>query len=279
MQDEQNGRSPALTKLRRQLADGLARTGLNKTQLANRAGLGRTTVSEAFPPKDAVPSTQTVAALARALKLPAEELLELQRTAAENPGTVKADGTGPGRPMGEWDPHALEVHPAGPASEGTGSSTSAQRALPGYVLRGHDRGLAEAVRAAGQGRSRIVVLVGTSSTGKTRACWEAIQQLAEKGWRLWHPFDPTRAEAAPITSRRSYSTRRPDSWTCAPTRPPTPLRLRHPAAADRRTDRRHGEQHGRHRRRAQHPGPGRRWLARAPYDRASRWPRWGPKRR
>ncbi|WP_381805624.1 tetratricopeptide repeat protein [Streptomyces niveus] len=42
----------------------------------------------------------------------------------------------------------------------------------------------------------MVVLVGSSSTGKTRACWEAVQPLAELGWRLWHPFDPTRAEAA-----------------------------------------------------------------------------------
>ena len=42
----------------------------------------------------------------------------------------------------------------------------------------------------------MVVLVGSSSTGKTRACWEAVQPLADQGWRLWHPFDPTRAEAA-----------------------------------------------------------------------------------
>ncbi|MEU3447331.1 hypothetical protein AB0H29_08870 [Streptomyces thermolilacinus] len=42
----------------------------------------------------------------------------------------------------------------------------------------------------------MVVLVGSSSTGKTRACWEAVQPLAAEGWRLWHPYDPTRAEAA-----------------------------------------------------------------------------------
>jgi tetratricopeptide (TPR) repeat protein len=42
----------------------------------------------------------------------------------------------------------------------------------------------------------MLVLVGSSSTGKTRACWEAVQQLAGQGWRLWHPFDPTRAKAA-----------------------------------------------------------------------------------
>jgi hypothetical protein len=39
------------------------------------------------------------------------------------------------------------------------------------------------------------VLVGGSSTGKTRACWEAIQALPDD-WRLWHPIDPTRPEAA-----------------------------------------------------------------------------------
>jgi TPR repeat protein/transcriptional regulator with XRE-family HTH domain len=194
--DEHTGRSAALTELRRRLTDALTRSGQNKTQLARRAGLGRTTVSEAFSPKGVVPSQHTVAALARALKLPAKELLELQRTAAQSPGTVTADRAGPGRPIGAWDPHTLEVHPAGPAQEKPGSGSPAQRVLPGYVLRGHDGVLAEAVGEAGRGRSRIVVLVGTSSTGKTRACWEAIGPLAEKGWRLWHPFDPTRAEAA-----------------------------------------------------------------------------------
>ena len=54
------------------------------------------------------------------------------------------------------------------------------------------------VEAAAEGRSRIAVLVGGSSTGKTRACWEALQLLRgqEPGWRLWHPIDPTRPEAA-----------------------------------------------------------------------------------
>ena len=32
----------------------------------------------------------------------------------------------------------------------------------------------------------MVVLVGDSSTGKTRALWEAIQRLPQK-WRVWHP--------------------------------------------------------------------------------------------
>ncbi|WP_406368915.1 hypothetical protein [Streptomyces sp. NBC_01546] len=54
------------------------------------------------------------------------------------------------------------------------------RALPGYVSREHDRALGEAVRDVMAGHSRIVVLVGTSSTGKTRACWEAVQPLVRR---------------------------------------------------------------------------------------------------
>jgi len=41
----------------------------------------------------------------------------------------------------------------------------------------------------------MAVLVGGSSTGKTRACWEAIQSLSARWW-LWHPIDPSRPEAA-----------------------------------------------------------------------------------
>ncbi|MET9694374.1 hypothetical protein ABZY81_39185 [Streptomyces sp. NPDC006514] len=52
------------------------------------------------------------------------------------------------------------------------------------------------MREAAQGHSRPLVLVGSSSTGKTRACWESVQPLAKNGWCLWHPFAPTRAQAA-----------------------------------------------------------------------------------
>ncbi|MFD9069809.1 hypothetical protein [Streptomyces lasiicapitis] len=195
MHDEENGCSQALIELRRRLADGLARARLNQTQLAARAELGRTTVSEALSPKKPVPSAETVAALARALKLPVQGLLALRRTAAGRLGGVTSDQSVLGRLIGEWDPHDLEVHPAGATTRGAGSG-SRRRVLPGYVERAHDRVLAEAVRDAAGGRSRMVVLVGTSSTGKTRACWEAVQPLAERGWRLWHPFDPPPAKAA-----------------------------------------------------------------------------------
>ncbi|MFE5894883.1 hypothetical protein ACFQ6E_38990 [Streptomyces sp. NPDC056462] len=192
--DKQISDGPALTELRKRLADGLAVARLNRTQLVKQACVGRTKVWEALTPGQPVPSAETVAALARVLKLPVPDLLELRRTAVKGSGTVTTDG--PGRPIQDWDPHVLEVHPAGLARSPSGSGTPARRALPGYVPREHDAVLAEAVRDVAAGRSRIVVLVGSSSTGKTRACWEAVRSLAEEEWRLWHPYDPTRAESA-----------------------------------------------------------------------------------
>jgi len=65
------------------------------------------------------------------------------------------------------------------------------------VPREHDTELAGVVRAAAGGRSGIAVLVGGSSTGKTRACWEALGLLRgqDPPWRLWHPIDPSRPDA------------------------------------------------------------------------------------
>ena len=100
-----------------------------------------------------------------------------------------------GWPLDEvTDPFALEVHRPIQA-EGPQPGLPW---LPVYVPRDHDTELGSVVEAAAEGRSRIAVLVGGSSTGKTRACWEALQLLRgqEPGWRLWHPIDPTRPEAA-----------------------------------------------------------------------------------
>ncbi|MFF4038425.1 hypothetical protein [Streptomyces sp. NPDC001816] len=194
--DEQVEHSWARAELHKRLSDGLARSRLNKSQLAARVQLGRTTVSEAFNPNAPVPSAETVSALVHVLKLPVDELLELRRSAVQEVNSPAMSGPVPGRSISMWEPHDLEVHPAGPISDGRGSRSPERRVLPAYVLREHDRVLADAVRDCTEGRSRMLVLVGSSSTGKTRACWEAVQPLAERSWRLWHPFDPTRAEAA-----------------------------------------------------------------------------------
>ena len=98
-----------------------------------------------------------------------------------------------GRPVGEFtDPFALEVHR--PVEVAVRPGAAELPALPAYVPREHDLRLAEAVSRAGHGNSLIAVLVGGSSTGKTRACWEAVHALPA-GWRLWHPIFPDRAEA------------------------------------------------------------------------------------
>lgn len=88
MHDKQNGDSPALTELRKRLTDGLAVARLNRTQLATQARVGRTKVWEALAPGKPMPSPETVAALARVLKLPVPELLELRRTAVEESGPI-----------------------------------------------------------------------------------------------------------------------------------------------------------------------------------------------
>ncbi|MEU8653648.1 hypothetical protein AB0C53_28185, partial [Streptomyces sp. NPDC048737] len=67
--------------------------------------------------------------------------------------------------------------------------------LPAYIRRDHDARLRTVVDAAVAGRSGIAVLVGGSSTGKTRALWEAVAALPD-GWRLWHPLSPTAPDAA-----------------------------------------------------------------------------------
>ncbi|MGW5590667.1 AAA family ATPase [Streptomyces sp. NPDC003857] len=189
-------REAALTELRKRLDDTLADAGFTKVQLAARTARSRTTVQEAFQDGGRVPSAATVAALADKLGLSAEqkrELLQLRRAAADETHPVRVRDEGLGKPIEQWDPHDLEVHPAGTP---TTAGARALRALPGYVRRAHDRTLTDAVAEVAEGRSRMLVLVGSSSTGKTRVCWEAVQPLAAKGWRLRHPYDSTRAEAA-----------------------------------------------------------------------------------
>ncbi|WP_051817358.1 helix-turn-helix transcriptional regulator [Kitasatospora sp. NRRL B-11411] len=209
-EQEPGGRQAALAELRARLETGLARSGLNKTQLAARTRLGRTTVSEAFSAEPGrLPSARTVAALSAALRLQDTELLDLLERGGAAAGEAALQEQAllgeVGRPIAHWNPYDLEVHPVADTPTASdaravpprGSDNGASATdLPGYVRRPHDAVLAEAVAAAASGSSAMVVLVGSSSTGKTRACWEAVQPLSAAGWTLWHPFDPTRAEAA-----------------------------------------------------------------------------------
>ncbi|MFE7183081.1 hypothetical protein [Streptomyces erythrochromogenes] len=104
---------------------------------------------------------------------------------------------GAGRPINEFTDDDrlvladLEVHPALDAD----AARSRLGALPTYIPREHDKQLEAVVAAAAAGQSGISVLVGGSSTGKTRALWEAVRDLPAP-WRLWHPLSPTRPGAA-----------------------------------------------------------------------------------
>ncbi|MEY2249148.1 hypothetical protein AB8A21_40570, partial [Streptomyces sp. BF23-18] len=85
--------------------------------------------------------------------------------------------------FGEWEVHRpIEVTATVPG------------ALPLYVRRPHDEALRSVVAQAAGGASRMAVLVGESSSGKTRACWEAAAELPA-GWRLWHPLNPSPAQS------------------------------------------------------------------------------------
>ena len=117
-----------------------------------------------------------------------------QRRSAEAPSPVVVVPAG--RLLAEVrDPFALEVHrPVQPDDPLPGLPGLPD--LPAYVPRRHDAKLAAVVRAAAGGSSGIATLVGGSSAGKTRACWEALEPLRQAGgWRLWHPRDPGRPEA------------------------------------------------------------------------------------
>ncbi|TQM78167.1 hypothetical protein FHX81_0423 [Saccharothrix saharensis] len=83
----------------------------------------------------------------------------------------------PARPITEWHPFDLDVHRAVTAADARLPD------LPAYVAREHDQELAGLLAAK---RTAMVVLTGESSTGKTRALYEAVTaELAT--WPLLYP--------------------------------------------------------------------------------------------
>jgi hypothetical protein len=78
--------------------------------------------------------------------------------------------------VARWDPADLGVHQV------IGGGT-----LPPYVRRPHDEVLSAVLNPAVTA-TRLVVLRGGSSSGKTRAAWEAVREQVP-GWRLVYPLD------------------------------------------------------------------------------------------
>ncbi|WP_338675843.1 hypothetical protein V1460_24945 [Streptomyces sp. SCSIO 30461] len=178
---------------------------------ANTPSLGDMTADiEADDNLSGAPSRDTISRIISSPNLPPSQAdavsiaMVLARRAAWDEGDLAARVrklwteagmyTPAGRPISEFDDllvlDRLEVHPA----LDVGAAIGKLGALPAYVPREFDARLRSVVSAAESGQSGIAVLVGGSSTGKTRACWEAVKQLSD-GWRLWHPIEPDRPSA------------------------------------------------------------------------------------
>lgn len=114
-----------------------------------------------------------------------------ERDVCPDPGNDEVPAAALGTPVRQLrDPIAWEVHrvidPELP--------TENLPVLPSYIRRAHDIKLQDALDEVRSGTSTMVVLIGDSSTGKTRACWEAVTSLPD-GWRVWHPSNPSYAQA------------------------------------------------------------------------------------
>jgi uncharacterized protein YidB (DUF937 family) len=169
---------------------------LSQARLSRDAGVPRATLSDWATGKALPRDPVQVDAVAQVLAGYARQAAPLLQMWEQ---LVEADtARRPGRPsLGQLitrlDPFVLDVHRLIEADSGA----EVLPALPPYARRAHDEALAAVVAAAAGGQSQLAVLVGGSSTGKTRACWEAVTTpgALPAGWRLWHPYDPTRPEA------------------------------------------------------------------------------------
>ncbi|UUY50882.1 helix-turn-helix domain-containing protein [Streptomyces yangpuensis] len=172
-----------LAALREQLRDLRGRAGLTMSDLHVRSRLGRTTVSQALNDGASCPSWVTVAALAKAMKAAPsviDALHELWKEAQPSAPRSQQHVVRPRTAIGDQliadiDPQALEVHPAVLAAPDPGGYPF----LPTYLSRAHDAELRSYLKSALQGGvSVLVMLTGDSATGKTRALYEALGEVA-----------------------------------------------------------------------------------------------------
>ncbi|MFI0452695.1 helix-turn-helix domain-containing protein [Actinomadura sp. 6N118] len=188
------GRIADRSDLHEALAGLREAAGLSYQELATEAGTVPATV-HGMCAGTAFPRWSTLQPVLAVLGVPQAELAAWKRAHQRARRPVEQ---GAGRPLEEvTDPFALKVHrPITPGDHAAGGRSRLAE-LPAYVPRAHDAELADVVGRAAAGTSGMVVLVAGSSSGKTRACWEALEGLRQEGgWRLWHPPDPNRPGAA-----------------------------------------------------------------------------------
>ncbi|MFF5668246.1 helix-turn-helix domain-containing protein [Streptomyces griseofuscus] len=179
--DEATSRNRA--NLREQLQDLRGRSGLSMQQLRLRTGLSRTTLSQALNHGPKQPSWATVAAIAKAFGAGPKVLDELHdlwkgTQPPQPPSVVSVDRTGADvhqQFIADVGPQALEVHRAVLAAPDPGGYPF----LTPYMPRRHDDEIRKHLAPTlSGGESVLVMLTGDSATGKTRALFEALADLA-----------------------------------------------------------------------------------------------------
>lgn len=176
-------RTPA--QLRTAVRTVVHQSGLSHDRLAERSSVPKTTLNGFLNQKaTSFPRWTTLEPVLVACGIGEEDILVWRNAHAR--AKVSRVGISLDRVV---DPFLLGVH-VSISADGPGRD---QSELPGYVPRAHDAQLAQVVGQVRDGVSRIAILDGGSSTGKTRALWEALGPLrADGGWQLWHPESPTR---------------------------------------------------------------------------------------
>ena len=104
-------------------------------------------------------------------------------------------------PMGEFTAVRATVHTAIGRRRlaDRDQALAADLTLPAYVPRAHDSAVREHIRQAAAGGLRaLIVLRGTSSTGKTRSLFEAVHALCP-GWAVIRPLDAAAARRLPTS--------------------------------------------------------------------------------
>jgi hypothetical protein len=164
----------------------------------------RAILSDPTLPADLAKVTAVAAALVHAHPLPGKVAVVRGHPAIDRIRALWARAAAhrpPGRLITEVDSVNLEVHRAMPAKDGDAD------VLPTYILRAHDHALDDAVVAAlNSGRSSVVMLISDSTSGKTRAMFEALHRpvqigssvtgqrvttsLASAGWLVWPDITP-----------------------------------------------------------------------------------------
>ncbi|MFJ2730792.1 tetratricopeptide repeat protein [Streptomyces collinus] len=206
----------ALAALRLRLDNARATRGMNKSELARAAGLGRTTVSQALSHNAPPPTKDTISALAHVLRLPPAPLLELLAAGANEGGRER-----PGKAIGSSiaDPDSARMTDSsgawhdilGGAASGTPHLLTA--APRWFIGRADELGALSAACLEPSPRSHqpitITVITGAGGIGKTALALQWAHEHADHfpDGHLYvnlRGFDPSDNPLAPDSALRSF---------------------------------------------------------------------------